>query len=78
MLRAAILTYAVTIANRDADNLFILKESWGRLILWGGAFEEEQLDEILNKSPMLRDAALQFLCRIGDAVIKGRLFILTD
>ena len=49
-----------------------LREELGRLYLWGEAFENGKLDKALEQSEDLRDTVLEFLCAIGDSIIRGK------
>ena len=49
-----------------------LKEELGRLYLWGEAFENGKLDKALEQSEDLRDTVLEFLCAIGDIIVRGK------
>ena len=49
-----------------------LREELGRLYLWGEAFEDGKLDKALEQSEDLRDTVLEFLCAIGDSIIRGK------
>ena len=49
-----------------------LREELGRLYLWGEAFENGKLEKALEQSEDLRDTVLDFLCAIGDSIIRGK------
>jgi hypothetical protein len=74
-LLKATVSACSTIDHKPKD-IFILKQSWGRLVLWDEVFQDQNLDETLNKSPILRDAALRLFCEIGLTLSKGKLFSL--
>ena len=48
-----------------------LREELGKLYLWGEAFENGDLDKALEQSEDLRNTVLEFLCAIGDSIIRG-------
>jgi len=57
----------------DSQDIFILKQSWGRLVLWDVGVENQNLlDETLAKSPILKDTVVQLLCGIGVALTRGK------
>jgi hypothetical protein len=67
---------ACSIIHYEPKDIFILKQSWGRLILWDEAFQDQNLDETMNKSPILKDTALRLFCGIGVTLLKGQLLLL--
>ncbi|KAI9810424.1 MAG: hypothetical protein M1832_001351, partial [Thelocarpon impressellum] len=52
-------------ADRPKD---VLKQSLGRLYLWGEGFEQGRLDKCLEHSDDLRDDVLDLLTEIGTAL----------
>ena len=59
-------------APRLKSTLSALREELGKLYLWGEAFENGKLDKALELSDDLRDTVLEFLCAIGDSIIRGK------
>ena len=51
---------------------FALREELGKLYLWGEAFENGKLDKALEQSEDLSDTVLEFLCAIGNIIIRGK------
>jgi hypothetical protein len=65
---------ACSAIDQKPKDVFILEQSWGRLVLWDEVFKDQNLDETLNKSPILRDTALRLFYGIGVTLSKGKLF----
>ncbi|KAH6663687.1 hypothetical protein B0J14DRAFT_608888 [Halenospora varia] len=55
----------------DPDDIFSLKESWYRLMLWDEPFHEQNLDEAMNRMPILRNIAIQFLRNIACLLLEN-------
>jgi hypothetical protein len=68
---------ACSIIDQNPKDIFVLKQSWGRLVLWDEVFKDQSLDEILNRSPLLRDTALRLFYEIGVTLLNGKLFPLS-
>ncbi|PMD51495.1 uncharacterized protein K444DRAFT_233387 [Hyaloscypha bicolor E] len=71
-LLKATVSACSTIDQKPKD-VFILEQSWGRLVLWDEVFKDQNLDETLNKSPILRDTALRLFYGIGVTLSKDVL-----
>jgi hypothetical protein len=57
----------------DPNDIFSLKESWYRLMLWDEPFHEQNLDETMDRMPILRDTAIQFLCEVARLLLESKL-----
>lgn len=68
---------ACSTIDQNPKDIFVLEQSWGRLVLWDEVFKDQSLDETLNRSPILRDTALRLFYEIGVTLLNGKLLPLS-
>jgi hypothetical protein len=62
-----------SILEKYQREIFGMKNSFGKFLLWSEGFEDNTLDMVMSQSPMLKDTALQFLLKVGTALLDGKI-----